>query len=74
MKLIKTAALFAISALLSSAWAQETEMERPSMSTSRTMTVSAVVEAIDHETRVVTVKKADGEQITLLGHQVCRAL
>lgn len=74
MNLIKTAALFAATALLSNAWAQEAEMERPSMSTSRTMTVSAVVEAIDHETRVVTVKKADGEQITFTASEEARNL
>ncbi len=74
MNLIKTAALFAVTALLSNAWAQEAEMERPSMSTSRTMTVSAVVEAINHETRVVTVKKADGEQITFTASEEARNL
>ena len=74
MKPIKFAALFAISSLLTVAWAQEAEMERPSMSTSRTMVVSAVVEAIDHETRVVTVRKADGEEITFTASEEARNL
>ena len=74
MKLIKLAALVTLSSLLSVAWAQEAEMERPSMSTSRSMTVSAVVEAIDHETRVVTVRKADGEEITFTASEEARNL
>lgn len=74
MKLIKSAVLVALSSLLTVAWAQEAEMERPSMSTSRSMTVSAVVEAIDHETRVVTVRKADGEEITFTASEEVRNL
>ena len=74
MKSIKAAALFALASLMTVAWAQEAEMERPSMSTSRTMTVSAVVEAIDHETRVVTVRKADGEEITFTASEDARNL
>lgn len=74
MKLIKSAVLLALSSLLTVAWAQEAEMERPSMSTSRSMTVSAVVEAIDHETRVVTVRKADGEEITFTASEEVRNL
>ena len=74
MKSIKAAALFALASLMTVAWAQEAEMERPSMSTSRTMTVSAVVEAIDHETRVVTVRKADGEELTFTASEDARNL
>lgn len=74
MKLIKSAALVALSALLTVAFAQEAEMERPSMSTSRSMTVSAVVQAIDHETRVVTVRKANGEEITFTASEEARNL
>ena len=74
MKSIKAAALFVLASLMTVAWAQEAEMERPSMSTSRTMTVSAVVEAIDHETRVVTVRKADGEEITFTASEDARNL
>lgn len=74
MKSIKAAALFVLASLMTVAWAQEAEMERPSMSTSRTMSVSAVVEAIDHETRVVTVRKADGEEITFTASEEARNL
>jgi hypothetical protein len=74
MKTIKAAALFVLASLMTVAWAQEAEMERPSMSTSRTMSVSAVVEAIDHETRVVTVRKADGEEITFTASEEARNL
>ena len=74
MKLISSAALVALSALMTVASAQEAEMERPSMSTSRSMTVSAVVEAIDHETRVVTVRRANGEEITFTASEEARNL
>lgn len=46
------------------AWAGEEEMVRPSMMASTTMTVSAEVTAIDHDARVVTVRKEDGETVT----------
>lgn len=74
MKSIKAAALLVFSPLLAVAWAQEPEMERPSMSTSRTMTVSAVVTAIDYETRVVSVRKADGEEVTFTASEEARNL
>jgi hypothetical protein len=38
------------------------------------MTVSAVVEAIDHETRIVTVRKADGEELTFTASEEARNL
>ena len=38
------------------------------------MTVTAVVEAIDHETRVVTVRKPDGEAITFTASEEARNL
>lgn len=43
---------------------EDAMMDRPSFSASQSMTISAVVEAIDHETRVVTLRKADGEAVT----------
>jgi hypothetical protein len=43
---------------------EEAMLDRPSFSASQSMTISAVVEAIDHETRVVTVRKPDGEALT----------
>jgi hypothetical protein len=53
---------------------QATEMERPSMYASQTATVTAVVEAIDHETRVVTVRKTDGELLTFTASEDARNL
>ena len=39
------------------------EMERPSLYTSNTAVVTSVVEAINHETREVTLKGEDGELV-----------
>ncbi len=50
------------------------EMVRPSFSASQSMTVTAVVEAIDHETRVVTVRPEDGEPITFTASEEARNL
>lgn len=59
-----------------SAWAGEeaAEMERPSLYASQTAIVSAVVTAIDHETRVVTVQKDNGESITFTASEEARNL
>lgn len=48
--------------------------EKPSFSASQSMTVSALVEAIDHETRVVTVRKPDGEAIVFTADDEVRNL
>jgi len=58
------------------AWAGEetAEMERPSMYVSQTMMVTAVVTAIDHETRVVTVQKENGESVTFTASEEARNL
>ena len=74
MKILRLAAFAALVAFCSGAWAQDAAMERPSMSTSRTMTVSAVVEAIDHETREVTLRKADDTTITFIASEEARNL
>ena len=76
MKSFKFATLVALSLIVSAVWAgdEEMPMERPSMSASRSMTVSAVVEAIDHETRIVTVRKADGEELTFTASDEARNL
>ena len=49
-------------------------MERPSFHASQTMMVSAVVEEINHETRVVTVRKPDGEALTFTASEEARNL
>ena len=65
----------AILVLAASAWAaEEAAMERPSMYASQTAMVTAVVEAIDHETRVVTVRKTDGESLTFTASDEARNL
>lgn len=74
MKMTRIAALAALMSLFPLAWAQEAEMERPSLSTSRTATVSAVVEAIDHETREVTLRKADDTTLTFIASEEARNL
>jgi hypothetical protein len=60
---------------IASAWAaDEAEMERPSIYASQTAMVTAVVEAINHETRVVTVRKDDGESLTFTASTEARNL
>jgi hypothetical protein len=45
--------------------ADEDEMvAKPSFSASQSMSITAVIEAIDHKSRVVTVRKPDGEALT----------
>jgi len=53
---------------------EDAMMDRPSFSASQSMTISAVVEAIDHETRVVTVRKPDGEAVTFTASDEARNL
>jgi len=58
-----------------SAWAgEEGAMDRPSITATNTMIVTAVVEAINHETREVTVQKADGEMLTFTASEEARNL
>jgi hypothetical protein len=49
-------------------------MEKPYMYTSTTARVSAVVEAINHETREVTVRKSDGEVVSFTASEEARNL
>ena len=49
-------------------------MDKPSFFASQTATVTAVVTAIDHETRVVTVRRSDGEEITFTASEEARNL
>jgi len=76
MKNIKFMSVLALllTATFVQAGEEATEMERPSMFASQSMTVSAVVTAIDHETRVVTVRKPDGEEITFTASEEARNL
>lgn len=76
MKRIKY--LFVVAQLLAAtavlAGTEEVKLDRPSFAASQTMKVSAVVEAIDHETRVVTVRKPDDEAITFTASDEARNL
>lgn len=76
MKNIKTMPIAALVLATSIAFAAHHEAmeEKPSFSASQTVTVSAVVDAIDHETRVVTVTKADGESLTFVASEEARNL
>ena len=67
---------FTVLFVLNTAWAGDDDgmMAKPSFSASQSTMVSAVVEAIDHETRVVTVRKADGEEITFTASTEARNL
>jgi len=53
---------------------EQAAMEKPYMFTSTTSRVTAVVEAINHETREVTVKKSDGEVVTFNASEEARNL
>ena len=50
------------------------ELERPSFYASQTMMVNAVVEAINHETREVRLKRSDGEIIEFVASEEARNL
>jgi len=73
IKYISTVALL-LTATIVLAADEEAMLDRPSFSASQSMTISAVVEAIDHETRVVTVRKPDGEALTFTASDEARNL
>lgn len=80
LKYLPIAALFSAVAFAATAdekaasASAEAVMDKPSFSASQSMTVSAVVTAIDHETRVVTVRKPDGEELTFTASEEVRNL
>ena len=80
LKYLPIAALFSAVAFAATAdekaasASAESVMDKPSFSASQSMTVSAVVTAIDHETRVVTVRKPDGEELTFTASEEVRNL
>jgi hypothetical protein len=53
---------------------EDAVMDKPSFFASQSITISAVVEAIDHETRVVTVRKPDGDAVTFTASDEARNL
>jgi len=76
MRNIKYSSVLALLLAATVAWAADEApmMDKPSFSASQSMTVSAVVEAINQETRVVTVRRADGEEITFTASDEVRNL
>jgi hypothetical protein len=60
----------------SSAWAGETASvtDKPSMSTSETIRLTAMVEAINHETREVTLRGPDGNSVSFVASEDARNL
>jgi hypothetical protein len=57
-------------------WSEESAaaMDRPSMSTSQTVIVTAQVEAINHETREVTLRGPEGETVSFVASEDARNL
>ena len=63
-------------AAISVSWAGEEQapMDKPSFSASQTTTITARVEAIDHETRLVTLLGPEGNEITFTASEEARNL
>jgi hypothetical protein len=76
MRTIKFTTIVALLFAVATTWAAEdlTMMEKPSLYASQTSTISAVVEEINYETRVVTVRKPDGEAVTFTASEEARNL
>jgi hypothetical protein len=63
-----------LSCAVVSADEDQAPMSKPAIYTSTTTQITAVVEAINHETREVTVKRADGEIISFVASEEARNL
>ena len=76
MKHLKYPAIVALLLTSTVLWAagEDAMMDKPSFSASQTQMISALVVAIDHETRVVTVRKGDGEEVTFTASEEARNL
>ena len=76
MRTIKYISIVASFLACTIAWAgEEASMtDKPSFSASQSLVVSALVEAIDQETRVVTLRKSNGEAITFTASDDVRNL
>jgi hypothetical protein len=75
MRTIKTTSLVSLLLAATAVWADgDAMMEKPSFYASSTSTISAVVEEINYETRVVTVRKPDGESVTFTASEEARNL
>lgn len=75
MKIFKYTALVAMFLASAVAFANDAmAQDKPSMYVSESMTVTAAVEAINHETREVTLRTGDGEFITFIASEEARNL
>jgi len=78
MKIIKTTSILTLSLFATFVLAEHHEeaamMDKPSFYASQSAVVTAKVTAIDHETRVVTVVRTDGEEITFTASEEARNL
>jgi len=76
MRTLKYVSVVASFLAFTIAWAgEEASMtDKPSFSASQSMVVSALVEAIDQETRVVTLRKSNGEAVTFTAGEDVRNL
>ena len=61
-------------AITSATAAQHDELERPSFHASQSMTVRATVEAINQQTREVTLRMPDGDTVTFVASEEARNL
>ena len=66
--------LLLCAAFTSATATQHEELERPSFHASQSMTVSATVEAIDHETREVTLRMPEGDTVSFVASEEARNL
>lgn len=69
-----TALILLLCSAAAPAMADNHELDRPSFHASQSMMVNAVVEAINHETREVTLKRSDGEIIEFVASEEARNL
>jgi hypothetical protein len=69
-----TLALLLCAAFSSTIAAQDEELERPSFRASQSMTVRATVEAIDHQTREVTLRMPEGDTVSFVASEEARNL
>ena len=77
MKIVRSSGAVLLSLFLTTGVAvadKHTEMERPALYASQSSMVSATVESIDHETRDVTLKLADGDTVSFVAGEEARNL
>lgn len=67
-------ALLLCAAIMPAAAAQHEELQRPSFHASQSMTVRATVEAIDHQTREVTLRMPEGDTVSFVASEDARNL